>query len=215
MLIEKQESNSIYLSIIKDNFVQRSTEDNPKAVKREYEDSEGKKGVKWEVPYQAVEGYITGVSFHDGKFGEEFVVTLEEGDSSVKIQMGTGSRYFMNFGEKFPNIDFTKKVKLSPYDLVDDKGKTKNGITVYQGEDKVDSNYYDFEAKKSKNGMPSVAAKDRKGYDSDDWKMHFIQVKKFLKKEIQKVVIPAKPAGSTTVETPTPSDASSSETSLF
>jgi hypothetical protein len=192
MLIKKQESNAVYLNIIKDNFVQRSSEDNPEAIKREYEDSDGNKGEKWEIQYEAVEGYITAYKFNDGRFGEEFEITLESGDSQVKIQMGTGSRYFMNFGEKFPNINFKEKVKLSPYDLLGDNGKTLNGITVYQGDTKVVSNYYDADKKKSKNGIPSVAAKDRKGYDSDDWKMHFIQVKKFLKKEIQKINIPVR-----------------------
>ena len=38
--------------------------------------------------------------------------------------------------------------------------------------------------------MPSVSKTDAKDYDKDDWKLFFIWVKKFLKKEIEKVVIP-------------------------
>jgi hypothetical protein len=47
---------------------------------------------------------------------------------------------------------------------------------------KVNSYFWDNDNKCSINGMPVPT--DRDSYDKDDWKIYFMQVKKFLKKHL-------------------------------
>ena len=86
--------------------------------------------------------------------------------------------------KKLPAINLSQPVKLIPYSFEDEKGKSKKGVTVYQGENKIDSYYWDKMEKKSINGMPEPEG-DTSKFDSDDWKMHFMVVRKFLIKEVE------------------------------
>jgi hypothetical protein len=86
--------------------------------------------------------------------------------------------------KKLPNIDLTKDVKIAPYSFEDDKGKSRKGVTVYQGEVKIESFYWDKVKEKASNGLPQPEG-DTSKFDSDDWKMHFMVVRKFLVKQVE------------------------------
>lgn len=186
-LERKERGGSPFLTIVQGTLMQKSDENNPDAVEREYEDQNGNKKTKWELQYGTVSGKITGIEFKDGDFGEQCIVTLQDVDESYKVAMPTDNRYFTDFAKKLPNINLSQEVSLSPYDFVDKENKQVRGLTVEQNGEKVYSHYYDAEGKKTINGLPQPEKDAVKTYDSDDWKMFFIKEKKFLKKQVQGV----------------------------
>jgi len=181
---KRTDSGVLHLSIIKGNLMQKSTEDNPEAVKREWKDDDGNIKVKYEVVYSKVSGIITGVEFKTGDFGEQAIIKMSDVDEKIHIYMPTGSRYFSDFAKKLPNIDLTQEIEIMPYDFEGEKGKPVKGMSVKCCGVKVMSYYYD--GKKTINGLPQPD-KDWKSYDSDDWKIFFMKEKKFLKKAVQGV----------------------------
>ena len=128
------------------------------------------------------------MEFKDGDFGEQFILTLTNGEDNAKVHLNTDSKYFTAFAKKLPNVDLEKNVEINSFDFTTKDGKRLTGVALKQGEEKIEDNYWD--GKKSLNGIPEVSKTDAKGFDKDDWKMHFINVKKFLKKEVEKVVLP-------------------------
>lgn len=189
MTTKSEGGNTLYLSVIGGNMLQASTEDNPEAKKRDYETSDGKKGTKYEIEHRNLTGNVVGMNFNDGKFGEEFSIVLQSGDEKAQLTVPTSGEYFADFAKKLPNIDLTKPITINPYEMDKDNGKKNRGMSIKQGGEKIANAYWD--GKKSLKGMPEVSKEDRKDYDSDDWKMHFIKIKKFLKKKVEAVDIPA------------------------
>ena len=180
-------SDVLHLSIIKGSLMQKSSEANPEAVKREWKDDSGNVKFKWEVPYSKVSGMITNVEFKLGDFGEQVIISLSDADEDIKIYMPTDSRYFSDFAKKLPNIDLQSEVEVMPYDFEGDKGKNVKGMSVKQNKEKVYSHYYDADKKKTINGLPQPDPKEKKNFDTDDWKIFFMTEKKFLKKAVSKV----------------------------
>ncbi len=186
----ESKSEGLLLSIIQGSFRAKSDKGNPNAVKREWKDDDDNVQSKWEEVFSKIDGYITGVDFKESKFGEQAVIKMQDGNDKFSIYVSTGSKFFADLGKKFPNINLSEKVEFSPYDFEGDNGKQQTGVTVRQGGEKIYSHYYDADKKKTINGLPEADKNaSKKGhadaYDSDDWKMFFIKIKKFLKKQIQ------------------------------
>jgi len=189
MTTQVGESNVLYLTIAGGNMVQKSTEDNPEAKKREYEKKDGTPAVKYEIHHRNLTGRVSGLEFKDSDFGEQFVLTLSAGGEKAKLTVGVDSNYFTDFAKRFPGIDLTNDITINPYDMEKDNGRKNRGISVKQGETKIMNAYWD--GTKVLNGFPEVDREEAKDYDKDDWKMFFIKVKKFLKKNMEAVVLPA------------------------
>lgn len=183
---KREEGGNIYLSIIKGTFMQTVKEDTPEAVKRTYEDSEGNEKTKFELQYSKVDGMLDSVEFSVGDFGEQCILNLSDVDEKIKIYLSTDSRFFTDFAKKLPNIDLSKKVELSAYDFEGKGGKQVRGLGVVQDGEKLYSYYWDADKKETVNGLPQPDG-NTKDFDSDDWKMFFLQEKKFLKKKVQAV----------------------------
>lgn len=184
MQLEKREESKKFVTILADGkFHQQVPEGTEGAVVREYEDKEGFPQTKTELVFDEVSGKITKVSFNETEYGSSINVELDEDGI---VSMGTASSFGEDFMKKFKSIDLSKEVKLVPY-AFEAEGKSKKGVTVYQDDVKIESHYYDKETKKSINGMPEPEG-DTSKFKSDDWKIHFIQVRKFLIKEIEEVI---------------------------
>lgn len=194
------DSDVTYLSVIGGKMMQKVNEDTPGAMKRVYETSDGWEGTKWEIAFADLTGRIINLEFVDGKFGEQFYITMKSGETTVKVSFNTDSKYFTSFARCLPNIDLNKDITINTYDF-ESEGKKYTGVSVKQEWDKI-KDYY-FDGKKSLHGMPEVSATDRKGYTKDDWKIFFLGVKKFLKAEVLKVEIPAYVAENKVEETKT------------
>lgn len=165
--------------------------DHPEAARRDYETSDGKTGTKYELVFQTAKGKITDVDFWSGDYGESIILTLESEDETeepVKISINSSTPYGEDFMKKLPNIDLSKEVLLRPFSFEDENGKTRRGINITQGgkDDKVENFYYDKEQKKAINGYPSPEDADSKS--KDDWKVFFIQARKFLLEQTKSLV---------------------------
>ncbi len=181
-------ANTLYLSIIGWNMVQKVEEGTLGAKRRDYETSDGNTGTKYEISHKNLVGKVAWLSFVDGSFGEQFILTLTNWEDQAKLHINTDSKYFTAFARKLPNIKLEENITLNSFDFTTNDGKRITGMDIKQGWEKVEDNYWD--GKKTLNGMPEVTKTEAKGFDKDDWKMHFMKVKKFLKKEVEAVVIP-------------------------
>ncbi len=167
----------------------------PKSVERAWE-VDGKSGIKHELVYKGYAGFIKNIAFQENKYGEVIQITFQketEDENDLIIALNTALNFGTDFMKKLPNIDLTKEVSLSPYSFEDDNGVLRKGITVWQGPDgskvKLPNFFYDAENKKSLNGFP-VPQGDTKAYKKDDWKMYFMQCKKFLTEYTAANIIP-------------------------
>lgn len=180
----KTHDSKKFITVLSDGrFHQTVPEGTLGAIIREYEDKSGTKHSKTELVYDEVSGKITNISFQDGEYGKNLQIEL---DGEGVISLGTTGNFGEDLMKKLPNINYNEPVKLVPYSFVDDKNKNRKGITVYQGENKINSFYWDADSKKSCNGIPEVDG-NAEDFDSDDWKMHFMKVRKFLINEVAKL----------------------------
>lgn len=184
--IEYAKPQGTYYSILSDGkFHTQVDEGTAGAVRREYETSDGKKGVKYELIAQSISGRITNIAIYEGDYGKNLQVFM--GDDVI-VSLNCASNFGEDFMKKLPNIDIEKDVKLSPYSFEDaDTKKVKKGITVYQDEKKIADFYHNKEGEKwvEANGYPKIPAK-AKDWSKDEWKLFFLNARIFLLSEVEK-----------------------------
>lgn len=159
------------------------------AKHREYETSDGRKGEKWELIFKALEGTISNIQIYEGDYGKNLMVTLAYDGGADTISIGTSTPFGEDFLKKLPNIDLEKPIHFAPYSFTDDKGKIRKGVTIKQDGVKVENFFYDSEKKKNLHKFPEPEG-DTATYDSDDWKVHFTKVRKFLLAYAEEHVMP-------------------------
>lgn len=189
MALKKGEDKE-YVSILADGTLRLPVPEGTEgAVTREYETSDGKKGVKHELVFKSLEGKITNVSFFEGEFGKLIQLEITDDAGSFTLSVNTS----LNFGEdilkKLPAIDLSKDVEITPYSFEDEKGKSKKGVTITQDGVKITNFFYDVDSKKTLHKYPEVSKADSKKYDKDDWKMFFMKARKFLVKYTEDNII--------------------------
>lgn len=182
-----------YLGIKADGlFHEKVTQDTEGAVYRAYEVKDKKtgavtKGEKWELLYKDIKDvHITGIAFEASDYGENIVTTFSDGENEVMWSENTGSNFGSDYMKKLPNVDFSAKLTVAPYAFSAD-GKDKRGVTIYQNGDKVGDYFWD--GKENLHGFP-VPEGDTAAYTSDDWKVHFIGVKRFLTNYVKLEILP-------------------------
>lgn len=185
-----QSADKTFLTILSDGkFHQRVDENTEGAVAREYEkdvlDAKGKKiGTEkvtvHDLIFSEATGMITNMYFLKGQFGENLIVEI---DNDGAISFNGSQSYGEQLLRKLPNIDLSKPVTLAPYNFTKN-GKSNKGVTVIQDGEKIQDYYFDYENKKSQNGLPEF---DGDKDDSNDWKLYFLQVNKFLKKQTEPI----------------------------
>jgi hypothetical protein len=180
------------------------------AVYREYETSDGKKGSKWELVFKSLSGKISNMSFYEGDYGTNLMVTLEywetvkdeDGHDKVgadgkpvmvqkedTISLGTATPFGEDFMKKLPNVNLDEYVTISPFSFIDDNGKNRRGVTVKQGDVKIENFFYDKEKKKNLHKYPNPEG-DTGTFTKDDWKIYFLQARKFLVKYTEENFLP-------------------------
>ena len=187
MGLEIIEDNKTYLTIVQGTLSQQVKEGTPNSEKRVYEKKDGSTGEKWELKFKSVSGVISKMEIKDSDFGEQLIIVISDAGEFFQLQLPLTSNYFTDFGRKLPNIQLQYPVTISPYDFTTKEGKKKTGMTISQEGVKLENYYYDPVGKKNLHGFPSPK-NNGKGFDSDDWKMYFIEVKKFMKKKVQEVI---------------------------
>lgn len=181
------DNNKTFLSVVQGKLRRKVTEETAGAVKREYETSDGEKGVKWELVYGAVSGTLVSLGYVDGTYGEVLEITLQDGDDKYTVTLGADSDFGKDFAKKLPNIDLEMYVTIKPYDFTDKQGKRRRGLTVLQEGKKLYSFYYDIDAKKNVNGIP-LPKGDTKKYTSAKWKAHFLNEFIFLQEQVNEFI---------------------------
>lgn len=180
-----------YFSILASDgkFHQVVTENTLGAVRRDYETSDGKTGVKWELIADSIEGKITALGIYEGDYGKNILIGLGEGDEEVTISLSSSQNFGEDFMKKLPNIEVEKEVILTPYSFEDSNGKLQRGISIKQHDEKILNHYSSYNEKKKKwesvKGFPTPEG-DTKKFDSDDWKAYFIKARKYLLSEFEK-----------------------------
>lgn len=157
---------------------------------REYETSDGKKGSKWELTFKSLSGKITNIQTYEGDYGKNLLVTLSYDGGEDTISFNTATPFGEDFMKKLPNINLDEYVTIAPYSFVDDNGKTRKGVTVSQGDVKLQNYFYDVEKKKNLHKYPEPEG-DVSKFDKDDWKIYFTKCRKFLVKNTEDNFLPA------------------------
>jgi hypothetical protein len=158
---------------------------------RKYETSDGKEGSKWELIFKSLTGKITNLQMYEGDYGTNLMVTLSYDGGSDTISINTNTPFGEDFMKKLPNINLDEFVTLAPYSFVDEKGKTRKGITVTQGDVKLKDFFTDSEDYKKKlHGYPMPKG-DTDKYTTDKWKLYFAEARIFLSDYTTEKFIPA------------------------
>lgn len=183
-VVEKKDAG-IFLSVLADGeFHMTVPEGTPGAVKRVYKTSTGEEGFKWEKVITEVSGIISKVEFHEGDYGKNLNLTITDGDDEpLIVSLSTASNFGEDMMKKLLSINLELPVRLVPYAFVDDKGKTRKGVTVYQSDEKIKNYFQEGEGKETKNinGYPDAPkAKAGKTVSTDEWKMYFMQARLFM-----------------------------------
>lgn len=183
MALIPQKDKINFISILSSDASLRKVvpEDTTGAVRREYEDSKGNKGVKFEQIFESISGLITDIKLVDTDFGTLLQVSLTDtflNDTEV-LSISTSQSYGEDFMKKLPALDLTKEVIIKPYKFTTEQGKELKGLSITQDGSKIENFFYDKENKKSINGIPEPKG-DTKAYSKDKWKIHFLNVRDFL-----------------------------------
>lgn len=181
MLINTKQDNK-FVVILADGTLRLSVpEGTDGSVVREFENSKGEKMIKHEMVYTELSGMINNISFRDGEYGKSLQITIIENDEDyVVLSVLTSSPFGEDMLKKILNIDMTKRVRLVPYSFLDDNGKNRRGITVYQDGIKIKSYFQEGEGKETVNinGYPDAPkAKAGKTISSDEWKLYYGQAR--------------------------------------
>lgn len=180
----KQKDTRAFINILSSDGTLRFAvpEGTPGSVERAYETSDGKQGVKHELIYKEIAGYITDMELYEGDYGTNIIVEIainEERTEKRYLSVSTGSAFGEDFMKKLPRVDFSKVVVLAPYSFEDEKGKIRKGITIIQDDEKLKTFFYDAEKEENINGYPNPKG-DTKKYSTDKWKAYFLEARIFL-----------------------------------
>lgn len=185
-MLKKGSDDVTFASVLADGKIHISVPEGTEgAIVRKYETSDGKEGSKIEMVYKELIGKITKINFYEGDFGRQLQVTITDKGESIVLSLGTSSNYGEDMMKKLMNVDLDKKVKIVPYSFLDDKKKSKKGITIWQMEDgeavKIANYFYDADKKKNIHGYPEPKEpKKGKVISKDQWKLYFGEVREFL-----------------------------------
>lgn len=164
-----------YLSIIQGTLRQKVDKTTPGAKFREGETPKGEHYEKWELEYKDWAGKITSLRISESDYGESLRVDFEDAVLNINVE----SRYFTPFVKRIAGADLSQPVRIAPYDFVDDSGKRRTGINVFQGETKLSDPFYDATAKTTIPSYPKPDG-DIKTYAKADWKLWFAKETRYL-----------------------------------
>lgn len=170
-----------FVSIRDGEIKEKVSADTEGAKLYEYELRDGTKGSKYEITYKSISGIITDVSVQDGEYGTNLNIAFDFGDGgeTVTLSLNTSQTYGEDVMKKLPNINFEEFVVMSPYNFTDEKGKLRKGMTITQGDTKIQNFFYDADAKKAINGFPEPVG-DTTKYTKAKWKTYFSGCTDFL-----------------------------------
>lgn len=173
-------ASGLYYSVIDGTFRRRVQEGTPGAVRREYETKDGAKAEKFEMVIDALEGTIEEMGIHDGDFGRTLNIKLDPNSEGINpvLQFNVETNYGEDVLKKLPGADLSKPIKFRPFAFTDQtNGKDVRGVELKQGDKSLKNYFWDADQRVPLHGLPEVP----EGTETkDDWKIHFLNVRKFL-----------------------------------
>ena len=191
----KKNRGTLYTVLADGKFHTEVSPEAPGAIRREFETSDKKKGVKYEHVANSITGHIIEISLFESNFGKQIIISLGDGTvPDVSVYLSTQTQFGEDFMKKLPNINPDKNITLTPYSFEDEKtGKPRKGLTIYQNDGMEDRKIPDYYKRKeegtdrivSVNGYPEIPA-EAENWQTDDWKLFYLQARKFLLEQVQK-----------------------------
>lgn len=171
-----------YLTIIGGRITKKVTEDTPGAIRREYEDSKGNKGVKFELQYKEINGKIKDLKYKTHpEYGESLEVVFDEFVLSMNIE----SKFYKAFAKKIPSADIHKDVALSPYDY-EKNGERVIGMSVKQNGIELENFCWDKSKEAYIESYPKFVGQWETATKKDKT-LYFLEVEDFLKQLVGSV----------------------------
>ena len=139
----KDGDNATYLGVAGGYIWDKSKDkDDPNFTTQEYKKGNDEVGVRSGASYGSIEGTITGVRFNTHeKYGESIIVSLKDSTSeNFLISISTNNRYSQDMMKGLLLIDFSKSVKMTPYDTdnwAKKQPKRNQGISFIQDGEKI------------------------------------------------------------------------------
>lgn len=127
MALLNKGSKGIYLSIQSGKIAHRQSEATATSKARTLESGK----VIHEELYDSLEGRITNVTFKDGDYGTQLIITIENDGEVANLQMPLSSNPASGFLKCLPNLNPTAPVKFSPK-MEEKDGKRKTTLFVNQ-----------------------------------------------------------------------------------
>ena len=130
--------------------------------------------IVFEKFYDFIDGVITGIETRENEFGKQWVVSLldQETGQTQSLQFNYSSGYAAAFLKALPNVDLSKKVKITPK-LTIEGDKKKTTVFINQG-GQACKWYF---TKDNPNGLPElnqVKVKGKLTWDDSDC-MEFLE----------------------------------------
>jgi hypothetical protein len=203
-----------YYTIVSGKFHIQVEKDHPKAIRRDWTSADGKNsGTKYELIYNTLIGYVEDISFADGDYGVQLYIKLDADEEGINpiVALNAASREAESFLKRLPAIDLSKEVRLRPFSF-EDEGEEIRGMEVMQPDKngdfkvKITNFFRDPEGQANINGYPEPEG-DTGDYSKDDWKIYFMQCRKFLINYAKIHIAPKLQEGTDHIPTPVPAKA--------
>jgi hypothetical protein len=174
----------IYLGVKYGKIVRRVPEGTPGAVQRTTK--AGK--VVHEVQRDFVEGMLLAIEEQEhAVYGRQWLLTLQDGAEVYRLQLQESSPALTSLLHQLPGCDFTKPIKIEPYDFTDNDKKNHAGVTLKQGKKKVER----FFTREDPKGLP--AAKKEVAIDGKEtW--DYSEQLQFLRRYVEQHITPQLPS---------------------
>jgi hypothetical protein len=141
----------------------------------------------WEKHYPNLTGTLVSVEckMNEKLKANEYILTIDDVGTIYKLSIPCDSNYGDSFAVRLPNLKAGQIYTFTPFDF-EDKTKKNNkgepakiiGISIKQGDDKIQPYYTKEEPKDRPQG--------EKGMDADDYKVYKIKLRKFYRSLVDK-----------------------------
>lgn len=147
MGLNEKDSGPIYLACYKGKLTLKSKVPTEKTFTRVNKQGD----TVHELQFDSISGLITGLGIKDSDYGKQLTIKIwdEEIDQDYMVNVPLSSGYSYGIFKRIGNIDFSRILKLKPYNIIDATSE-KSGFVVYQDDDKVPM----FFSKENPGGVP-------------------------------------------------------------
>lgn len=204
----KRDDSKIYWSVIDGKFRTEVPENHPEVEVRHWKVGQDS-GTKYERSVDWLDGVVTEVSFYEGESGNRKFKTLnivldadEKGKKPV-ITTGVKTKYAEDMLKKLPGMHIGKEVRFRPFSFVSPEHGDRKVTGMFMAQSNGKGEFTDvltsaFHFRSEPKGQWKVRPDsgyplpegDTSEYSTDDWKLYFLQVSRFLVKYCTENIIP-------------------------